>query len=86
MCVFISRHPLFPLLALLLEKCELATQSIDCPVSDSLNADLQVFVQQQGREKKSLLTDNIEANELVSISKQGNSWFAHYSLRLSIFR
>ena len=33
----IYKHPLFPLLALLFEKCELATQSPECPSSDSFN-------------------------------------------------
>jgi hypothetical protein len=35
------RHPLFPLLALLFEKCELATQSAECPSSEGFNMDIQ---------------------------------------------
>ena len=61
-----SRHPLFPLLALLFEKCELATQSAECPTSESFNVDIQAFVQHQQQEKRPLLSDNEEANELVS--------------------
>ena len=39
------RHPLYPLLALLFEKCELATQSPDSANTDSFNVDVQTFVQ-----------------------------------------
>ena len=39
------RHPLYPLLALLFEKCELATQSPDSASTDSFNIDVQTFVQ-----------------------------------------
>ena len=40
----IYKHPLFPLLALLFEKCELATQSAECPSSEGFNVDIQVIV------------------------------------------
>ena len=60
-----DRHPLFPLLALLFEKCELATQSPECPSSESFNLDIQAFVQHQDREGKPFFTDNHEANDLV---------------------
>lgn len=61
----IYKHPLFPLLALLFEKCELATQSAECPTSESFNVDIQAFVQHQQQEKRPLLSDNEEANELM---------------------
>ena len=61
----IYKHPLFPVLALLFEKCEMATQSIDGSGSESFNADIRVFVEQQKRDDKPLLSDNQEANELV---------------------
>ena len=64
-----SRHPLFPLLALLFEKCELATQSAECPSSDSFNVDIQAFVQHQQQEKRPLLAESEEANELVSSNR-----------------
>ena len=51
---------------MLFEKCEEATQSIDCPTHDSFNNVVQVFVQQQQREKKPLMSEDAEANELVS--------------------
>ena len=40
----IYKHPLFPLLALLFEKCELATQSAECPSSEGFNVDIQVTI------------------------------------------
>ena len=58
---------MFPLLALLFEKCELATQSAECPTSDSFNVDIQAFVQHQQQEKRPLLAESEETNELVSI-------------------
>jgi hypothetical protein len=62
---FFFRHPLFPLLALLFEKCELATQSSECPSTESFNLDIQAFVQHQDREGKPFFTDNHEVNDLV---------------------
>lgn len=64
----IYKHPLFPLLALLFEKCELATQSSECPSTESFNLDIQAFVQHQGREGKPFFTDNQDVNDLVSSS------------------
>lgn len=61
----IYKHPLFPLLALLFEKCELATQSAECPSSDSFNVDIQAFVQHQQQEKRPLLAESEETNELM---------------------
>ena len=84
MFVFVPcRHPLFPVLALLFEKCELATQSVECPSSDGFNSDLQVFIQQQQRDKKPFLSDNPEANELVRLvnSQPSNLRYAkHFGL------
>jgi len=61
----IYKHPLFPLLALLFEKCELATQSAECPSSEGFNHDIQAFVQHQQQDKRPLLSDCEEANELM---------------------
>jgi len=61
----IYKHPLFPLLALLFEKCELATQSAECPSSEGFTVDIQAFVQHQQQDKRPLLSDNEEANELM---------------------
>ena len=52
-------------MSLLLEKCEMATQSIDNPPSNSFNADIQLFVQEQLRQDKKLLVDDQEVNDLV---------------------
>ena len=54
MCVAAFRHPLFPLLALIFEKCELATCTPrepgvaggDVCSSESFNEDIRVFSQQ----------------------------------------
>ena len=66
----IYKHPLFPLLALLFEKCELATQSPECPSSDSFNQDIQTFVQHQQRDKKAFFPENQEVNDLMVRSIQ----------------
>ena len=58
---------MFPLLALLFEKCELATQSSECPSTESFNLDIQAFVQHQGREGKPFFTDNHDVNDLVKM-------------------
>ena len=75
----LCRHPLFPLLALLFEKCELATQSAECPSSDSFNVDIQAFVQHQQQEKRPLLAESEETNELVS-PLLFNSYCSQYCL------
>ncbi|XP_040576291.1 uncharacterized protein [Lepeophtheirus salmonis] len=61
----IYKHPLFPLLALLFEKCELATQSSECPSTESFNLDIQAFVQHQDRERKPFFTEDHEVNDLM---------------------
>lgn len=60
------RHPLFPLLALLFERCELATQSPDPQSSDAFNLDIQAFVQHQERDRKPFLSNEPEIDGLVS--------------------
>lgn len=63
---FWCRHPLFPLLALLFERCEQATQSAECPNSESFNMDIQAFVQHQERDRKPFLLNDPEVDGLVS--------------------
>ena len=58
----IYKHPLFPLLALLFEKCELATQSAECPSSEGFNVDIQVIV------------TIIITSFIISISINDSSW------------
>ncbi|XP_044739511.1 homeobox protein PKNOX2-like isoform X2 [Chrysoperla carnea] len=61
----VYKHPLFPLLALLFERCELATQSSEAQSSDSFNLDIQAFVQHQERDRKPFLTNDPEIDGLM---------------------
>lgn len=61
----VYRHPLFPLLALLFEKCELATQSAECPSSESFNVDIQAFVQHREQDRKPFFGDDPEVDNLM---------------------
>lgn len=77
------RHPLFSLLALMLEKCEQATQgyipkstttssspngaSNGSGETDSFTKDIQAFIQMLEKENRPLLTNNAELDGLVSI-------------------
>lgn len=69
-CAFVSlsllRHPLFPLLALLFEKCEQATQGSECITSASFDVDIENFVHQQERENKPFFSEDPELDNLVS--------------------
>lgn len=62
---FFFRHPLFPLLALLFERCEQATQLAETPNSESFNMDIQAFVQHQERDRKPFLVNDAEIDGLV---------------------
>ncbi|XP_066999873.2 homeobox protein PKNOX2 [Anabrus simplex] len=61
----VYKHPLFPLLALLFERCEQATQSAECPNSESFNMDIQAFVQHQERDRKPFLVNDPEVDGLM---------------------
>ncbi|XP_050502476.1 homeobox protein PKNOX1-like [Diabrotica virgifera virgifera] len=61
----VYKHPLFPLLALLFERCELATQSSDTQSSDAFNLDIQAFVQHQERDRKPFLANEPEIDGLM---------------------
>ncbi|KAI4879825.1 hypothetical protein NFI96_002067 [Prochilodus magdalenae] len=70
-----SLHPLFPLLALVFEKCELATCTPRDPgagaggdvcSSNSFNEDIAVFAKQI-RAEKPLFTSNPELDNLVRV-------------------
>ncbi|XP_067128279.1 homeobox protein PKNOX1-like isoform X2 [Centruroides vittatus] len=61
----VYKHPLFPLLALLFEKCELATQSAEVPSSESFNMDIQAFVQHQERDRKPFFSEDPEVDGLM---------------------
>lgn len=61
----VYKHPLFPLLALLFERCEQATQSAETPNSESFNLDIQAFVQHQERDRKPFLINDSEVDGLM---------------------
>nr|XP_020469175.1 homeobox protein PKNOX2 isoform X3 [Monopterus albus] len=60
-----NRHPLFPLLALLFEKCEQATQGSECITSASFDVDIENFVHQQEREHKPFFSEDPELDNLM---------------------
>ena len=59
------RHPLFPLLALLLEKCELAMRTAEVGVCESVSSDVRAFVRHQHSDHKPLAAARPEVNQLV---------------------
>ncbi|XP_022241992.1 homeobox protein PKNOX2-like isoform X2 [Limulus polyphemus] len=61
----VYKHPLFPLLALLFEKCEIAMQSAEAPLSESFTMDIQAFVQHQERDRKPIFIDDPEVDGLM---------------------
>jgi len=65
--VVVVRHALFPLLALLFERCEQVTHAPDCTALTTLKADIQLFVQhQQQRDGGKFTSDDPEVDSLVS--------------------
>ncbi|XP_030199584.1 homeobox protein PKNOX1.1 isoform X2 [Gadus morhua] len=61
----IYRHPLFPLLALLFEKCEQSTQSSDCITSASFDVDIENFVRSQEKEGKAFFSEDPDLDNLM---------------------
>ncbi|XP_050557943.1 homeobox protein PKNOX2 [Spodoptera frugiperda] len=66
----VYKHPLFPLLALLLERCEQATAGAEPPAAEAFGADLQAFVQHQRRDRRPFLVDDPEIDGLMIKSIQ----------------
>ena len=62
----IYRHPLFPLLAMLFEKCEVATNSVDIVNSQAFDQDIKATIVQQAKEGKPFFTEDAEVDGLVS--------------------
>nr|ACM08334.1 Homeobox protein PKNOX1 [Salmo salar] len=62
----IYRHPLFPLLALLFEKCEQSTQGSDCVTSASFDVDIENFVRSQEKEGKAFFSEDPDLDNLVT--------------------
>ncbi|XP_047456185.1 homeobox protein PKNOX1.1 isoform X3 [Mugil cephalus] len=61
----IYRHPLFPLLALLFEKCEQSTLSSDCITSASFDVDIENFVRSQEKDGKPFFSEDPELDNLM---------------------
>ncbi|KAG2469607.1 PKNX2 protein, partial [Polypterus senegalus] len=61
----ICMHPLFPLLALLFEKCEQATQGSECITSASFDVDIENFVHQQEQDHKPFFSEDPELDNLM---------------------
>ncbi|KAI1885450.1 hypothetical protein AGOR_G00220330 [Albula goreensis] len=61
----IYRHPLFPLLALLFEKCEQSTQSSECITSASFDVDIENFVRSQEKEGKAFFSNDPDLDNLM---------------------
>ncbi|KFO97302.1 Homeobox protein PKNOX1, partial [Calypte anna] len=61
----IYRHPLFPLLALLFEKCEQSTQGSEGTTSASFDVDIENFVRKQEKEGKPFFCEDPETDFLM---------------------
>ncbi|KAG1696483.1 Homeobox protein PKNOX2 [Nymphon striatum] len=61
----VYKHPLFPLLALLFEKCEIATQSAEVPSSEGFNHDIHDFVRHQEQDSKPFFSEDSEVDALM---------------------
>lgn len=71
------RHPLFPLMALLFERCEQVTQSPDCPLVANLKSDIQAFVQHHQQhlvDMESCLGKQPEVDSLVRAVSFSNAF------------
>ncbi|XP_059417549.1 homeobox protein PKNOX1-like isoform X3 [Carassius carassius] len=62
-CIY--RHPLFPLLALLFEKCEQSTQGSDCVTSASFDVDIENFVRVQEKDGKAFFSEDPDLDNLM---------------------
>ena len=64
--VAIYRHPLFPLLRVLFEKCEIATNSIENVNAMNFQEEIKHSITQMAKENKPFFTDDVEVDTLVS--------------------
>ena len=67
----IYQHPLFPLLLMLFDKCELATQTTECPSSRSIDSDIRLFLAYMQTTGQSLLAESDDVDSLVSFAVYG---------------
>lgn len=65
--VAIYRHPLFPLLRILFEKTELATNSIESTNSTKFDQEIKTFITRMARENKPFFTEDAEVDGLVIV-------------------
>ena len=63
--VAIYRHPLFPLLRILFEKCEIATNSVETVNSLTFDHEIKSFITQMAKENKPFFTEDAEVDGLV---------------------
>lgn len=61
----IYNHPLFPLMALLFEKCEQASNVSEVASPDSINEDVQVFLMHKQKDNTGLLSGNADVDNLM---------------------
>jgi len=66
----ILRHPLYPLLVMLLKKCDEATQSIEVPSLESIDSEVRMYFQQQSEDWSPMLSDSDETNDLMMMAIQ----------------
>lgn len=64
--LLVYRHPLFPLLGTIFEKCEVATNSLDTVNSQTFDQEIKSFIMQQAKEGKPFFTDDADTDQLVS--------------------
>ncbi len=64
--LLVYRHPLFPLLGTIFEKCEVATNSLDSVNSQTFDQEIKSFIMQQAKEGKPFFTDDADTDQLVS--------------------
>ena len=63
--ILVYRHPLFPLLAKIFEKCEFATNSLDAVNSQAFDQEIKAFITQEAKEGKPFFTDDADTDQLV---------------------
>ena len=66
-------------MALLFEKCEQASQTADCPSSDSFDVDIQAFVHHQEQDGKPFFSEDPELDSLVGTTGVTNGNLAVFS-------
>ena len=66
-------------MALLFEKCEQASQTADCPSSDSFDVDIQAFVHHQEQDGKPFFSEDPELDSLVGTKGVSNGNQAAFS-------